>query len=328
MGDVLILAEVKESGLEKSTFELITLAKQLAKELEGKALSIVLGKDPTEAGQELRRFALDSVYKVQDPALEGFVPEVWLNTLEQVIKELRPQVFLMTHSPVARDILPRLGLRLNSTVTMDCVEVKVDPSDKRLLRKKPIYGGNAMAVLKCKGTPEIVSLRKNSYPMAQADGQVSELKELTLKITKDLVTQVLETKKRDIVELDKAEVIISGGRGLAEKEDFSQLEQLAAVLEKKGIKAMVGCSRPIVDKGWMSSDRQVGLTGTMVAPNVYIAIGISGAIQHLVGMVRSKKIIAINTDAGCNMFKVADYGLTEDYKEILPLLIKKLEETL
>jgi len=328
MGDVLILAELKGSGLEKPTFELITLAKQLAKELNGKALGIVLGKDPTEPAQELRRFGLDLVFKVQDPALESFIPEIWINALEQVLKELKPQVFLMAHSPMARDLLPRLAVRLNSISTMDCVELKVDPKDNRLLRKKPIYGGNAMAVLKCNTNPEIVSLRKNSYPMAQENGQLSELKDLSLNILKTTLTQVLETKKREVVELDKAEVIISGGRGVAEREDFAQLEQLASLFEKKGIKALVGCSRPIVDKGWMSSDRQVGLTGTMVAPSLYIAIGISGAIQHLVGMVRSKKIIAINTDTGCNMFKVADYGLSEDYKEILPLLIKKLEEML
>ena len=128
------------------------------------------------------------------------------------------------------------------------------------------------------------------------------------------------------MELDKANMVISGGRGIAEKEDFELLTALAKALSKTHGKVLVGCSRPVVDKGWMSSDRQVGLTGSIIAPDTYVAVGISGAIQHLVGMIRSKKIIAINTDPGCNMFKVADYGVVGDYKEILPTLIKKLEE--
>ena len=127
------------------------------------------------------------------------------------------------------------------------------------------------------------------------------------------------------MELDKANVVISGGRGIAEKEDFEVLIALAKALSKTHGKVLIGCSRPVVDKGWMSSDHQVGLTGSMISPDAYVAIGISGAVQHLVGMIRSKKIIAINTDLGCNMFKVADFGVVGDYKEILPALIKKLE---
>jgi len=136
----------------------------------------------------------------------------------------------------------------------------------------------------------------------------------------------LKTVPEEVVELDKANMVISGGRGITDKEDFELLEALARALSKSHGKVLIGCSRPVVDKCWLSSDRQVGLTGSIIAPDTYLAVGISGAIQHLVGMIRSKKIIAINTDPGCNMFKVADYGVVEDYKELLPALVKRLEE--
>ena len=136
----------------------------------------------------------------------------------------------------------------------------------------------------------------------------------------------LEIVKEDVVSLDKANVVVAGGAGLGEQEGFEMLEELREALSKTFGNVMIGCSRVAVDKGWISSDHQVGLTGTMIAPDIYVAVGISGAIQHLVGMVHSKKIIAINTDTACNMFKVADYGVVEDYEEVIPALIEKLEE--
>ena len=136
----------------------------------------------------------------------------------------------------------------------------------------------------------------------------------------------LEIVKEEIVALDKADVVVSGGAGLGEEDGFELLEELAEALSKSFGSVMIGCSRVAVDKGWISSDHQVGLTGTIISPEIYVAVGISGAIQHLVGMVHAKKIIAINTDPGCNMFKVADYGVVEDFEEIIPALIEKLEE--
>jgi electron transfer flavoprotein alpha subunit len=136
----------------------------------------------------------------------------------------------------------------------------------------------------------------------------------------------LKIVREEVVELDKAHIVIAGGRGIAEKEDFEMLRALAKAMIKSHPNVMIGCSRPVVDRCWMSSDHQVGLTGSMIAPDTYVAVGISGAIQHLVGMIRSRKIIAINTDPGCNMFKVSNYGVVADYKEIIPILVKKLEE--
>ena len=136
----------------------------------------------------------------------------------------------------------------------------------------------------------------------------------------------IEVVKEEVVALDKADVVVSGGAGLGEEEGFEMLEDLSKALSKSFGNVMIGCSRVAVDKGWISSDHQVGLTGTMISPEIYVSVGISGAIQHLVGMIQSKKIIAINTDSACNMFKVSDYGVVEDYEKVIPALIKRLEE--
>ena len=222
---------------------------------------------------------------------------------------------------------PRLAFRLQTELTTDCLGLGIDPQDGLLVRTKPIYGGNAIATVKCDGQPQMVTVRKNVYePLEPGTGQ-SEVVSMVPPLEESHIrVKSLKTVAEEVVELDKANMVISGGRGITDKEDFELLEALAQALGESHGKVLIGCSRPVVDKCWLSSDRQVGLTGSIIAPDTYLAVGISGAIQHLVGMIRSKKIIAINTDPGCNMFKVADYGVVEDYKELLPALVKKLEE--
>jgi len=327
VGEILVLAESKEGSLEKPTLELIHAAKGIASDLGVGSATLLLGNSITELSNEIAGYGLDKVYKLENSLFKDFIGDVWVAAIEQVCKNLNPDAVLISHSDIGREIAPRLAYRLNSIATTDCISLSVNQDDKTIIKNKPIYGGNAIAVLKSLKQPEIITLRKNCFPLAEASSEKSEIVELPVEISQDVVkVEIHERKHVDTVELDKAEVIISGGRGIASDEDFKMLEQLADLIKKAGANAMVGCSRPIVDMGWMSSDHQVGLTGTMVAPGIYLAIGISGAIQHLVGMVRSKKIIAINTDPGCNMLKVADYGLVDDYTEIIPHLIKKMEE--
>jgi electron transfer flavoprotein alpha subunit len=240
-----------------------------------------------------------------------------------------PTIFLFSHSFIGKEIAPRVAYRLNTDLTTDCIGLSIDPQDGLLIRTKPIYGGNAIATLKCAGQPQMVTVRKNTFEPLEPTSSSGETVVLAPPLDESIIrVRSLKTVTEEVVELDKANVVISGGRGISEKEDFELLIALAQTLGKTHGNVMVGCSRPVVDKCWMSSDRQVGLTGSIIAPDTYLAVGISGAIQHLVGMIRSKKIIAINTDPGCNMFKVADYGVVEDYKEFLPVLVKKLEERL
>jgi electron transfer flavoprotein alpha subunit len=327
MSDVLILVESKGGAVEKMTLELIRGAGGLAKELGTGVSAVVVGGDSASLAESIAAYGLNKVYRLEHPLLKGFQPDAWVAGLEWLCKQVAPKLFLISHAFIGREVAPRLAYRLNTELTTDCTGLKIDPADKGLIRTKPIYGGNAVAIVKTEGSPQIVTVRKGLFEPAEPGAAKSEVVSMAPPLADSVIkVRSVKTVEQEVVELDKANVVISGGRGIAEKEDFEVLLALAKALSKTHGKVLIGCSRPVVDKGWMSSDHQVGLTGSMISPDAYVAIGISGAVQHLVGMIRSKKIIAINTDLGCNMFKVADFGVVGDYKEILPALIKKLEE--
>jgi electron transfer flavoprotein alpha subunit len=222
---------------------------------------------------------------------------------------------------------PRLAFRLNSRLTTDCIDLSIDPEDGLLLRTKPVSGGNAISVFKCPGEPQLATVRGKIFDPMEAVGGKGEIVDVVPEIQESMIkVSSMEVVKEEVVALDKADVVVAGGAGLGEEDGFELLQDLSKALSKSFGNVMIGCSRMAVDKGWISSDHQVGLTGSMISPDIYIAVGISGAIQHLVGMIHAKKIIAINTDPGCNMFKVADYGVVEDYEAVIPALVKRLEE--
>jgi electron transfer flavoprotein alpha subunit len=326
MSEILILLETKEGLPDKKSLELIQGGGQLAKDLGAALSGVIVGDETAAPAEAAASYGLGKVYRLEHPLLKDFQPDAWVSALEWFCKEIQPKVLLISHSFIGKEVAPRLAYRLNTELTSDCLALKVDPQDGLLIRTKPIYGGNALAALKCPGLPQMVTLRKNVFEPVEKGSGRSEILSMAPPLEAAIIkVQSLKTVPEEIVELDKANVVISGGRGIEEKEDFELLIALAQALSKTHGNVMVGCSRPVVDKCWMSSDRQVGLTGSIIAPDTYLAVGISGAIQHLVGMIRSKKIIAVNTDPGCNMFKVADYAVMEDYKEFLPALVKKLE---
>ena len=327
MNEVLILGEVREGSLDTRTLELMGAGKKLGSDL-GMGLSVMLvGDELSEVADQAISYGPDRVYKIAHPLLRGFKPDLWLESLEQACRQINPKIVLMSHSFIGMELGPRLACRLKTRLTTDCIDLQIDPEDGLLLRTKPVYGGNAMSVFKCPGEPQLATVRGNVFDPAElVDGKgkvvdvVPEVDESMIKV------ESIEIVKEDVVSLDKAVVVVSGGAGLGEETGFEILRELSNALSKSFGSVMIGCSRVAVDKGWISSDHQVGLTGTMISPDVYIAVGISGAIQHLVGMVHSKKIIAINTDPGCNIFKVADYGVVEDYQKLIPALVKRLEE--
>jgi electron transfer flavoprotein alpha subunit len=327
MSDVLILVETKEGSLDKKTLELIRGASALAKDLGTGMAAVVVGNETAALADAAAGYGLNRVYRLEHPLLKDFQPDAWVAALEWLCKQISPRVFLISHAFVGREVAPRLAYRLNTELTTDCTALQIDPADKALVRTKPIYGGNAVAILKTEGAPQLVTVRKGAFDPAEPASVKSEIAVMAPPLDPSAIkVNSVKTVAQEIVELDKASVVISGGRGIQAKEDFDLLVALAKAMSKTHGNVMVGCSRPVVDKCWLSSDHQVGLTGSMISPDAYVAIGISGAVQHLVGMIRSKRIIAINSDAGCNMFKVADYGIVADYKEILPALIKKMEE--
>ena len=284
-----------------------------------------MGNDVSAMAQEAVNYGPARVYKMEHPLLEGFKPDMWVAALEQACKEINPKVLLMSHSFVGMEVAPRLSARLNSRLTTDCIDLAME--DGLLLRTKPVSGGNAISVFKFEGEPQLATVRGKVFAPAEAGEGSGEISAITPEIDESMIkVSSLEIVKEDSVALDKASVVVAGGAGLGEEDGFELLEELAEALGDSFDNVMIGCSRVAVDKGWISSDHQVGLTGTMISPDIYVAVGISGAIQHLVGMVHAKKIIAINTDKSCNMFKVADYGIVEDYEDVIPALIEKLEE--
>jgi electron transfer flavoprotein alpha subunit len=327
MSDVLILGEVKEGSLDIRTLELMGIGKKLAGDL-GAGLSVALVGDAASAlAEQAVSYGPDRVYKLEHRLLKGFNPDLWLASLEQACKEINPKIFLMSHGPMGMELGPRLAFRLNTRLTTDCVDLSIDPEDGLLLRTKPVSGGNAISKFKCPGEPQLATVRGKVFEPAEAVDGKGEIVDVAPEIDESMIkVESIEVVKEDVVALDKANVVVAGGAGLDDEEGFEILQELAETLSKYFGSVMIGCSRVAVDKGWISSDHQVGLTGTMISPDIYIAVGISGAIQHLVGMIQSKKIIAINTDPGCNMFKVADYGIVEDYEKVIPALVERLEE--
>jgi len=326
MNEVLILGEVKEGSLDLKTLELLGIGKKLASELGGEFSVLVMGNAVSGAVDEAASHAT-RVYKLENPLLKGFCADLWLASLEQVCKQIKPKILLMGHSFVGMELGPRLACRLDSRLTTDCIDLSIDPEDGFLLRTKPVSGGNAISVFKCPGEPQLATVRGNVFTPVEAADEKGEIVDVVVEIDESMNrVESLEIVKEEVVALDKANVVVAGGAGLGEEDGFELLEELRKGLSKSFGNVMIGCSRVAVDKGWISSDHQVGLTGTIISPDIYVAVGVSGAIQHLVGMVHSKKIIAINTDAGSNIFRVADYGIVEDYEEVIPALIEKLEE--
>ncbi len=327
MNDVLILGDVKEGGLDIRTLELLGVGKKLAGEL-GVELSVVLmGDAVSEAATQAVSYGPNRVYKVEHPLLAGFKADLWIASLEQTCNKIKPKVFLMSHSLLGMELGPRLACRLNTRLTTDCTDLSIDPKDGLLLRTKPVAGGNAVSVFKCQGEPQLATVRGKVFdPVAAVDGK-GEIVDIAPAIDESMIkVESLSVVMEEAVALDKADVVVTGGAGLEEQEGFDMLQDLAKALSKSFGSVMIGATRVAVDKGWITSDHQVGLTGTMISPDIFVSLGISGAIQHIVGMIHSKKIITINTDRGCNMFKVSDYGIVEDYKKVVPALIQKLEE--
>ena len=328
MNGVMILGESKGGSLDMRTLELLQAGKKLAGIFGGVDLSVVLmGDSVSAAAEQALSYGPDRVCKVEHPLLRGFNPDLWLESLEQTCKKIDPKILLMSHGAIGMELGPRLAYRLDTLLTTDCIDLSIDPDDGLLLRKKPVSGGNAISVFKCRGEPQMATVRGKVFEPAEVADRSGEIVDMAPEINEAMIkVESLEIVEEEVVSLDKANVVVAGGSGLGEEEGFEILQDLARVLGKSFGNVMIGCSRVAVDKGWISSDHQVGLTGSMISPDIYIAVGISGAIQHLVGMIQSKKIVAINTDPSCNMFRVADYGVVEDYERLIPALVKRLEE--
>ena len=323
---VFVFAQQLDCEISGVSFELIGKAKELAAELATDVTAVVLGKDVKKLADKLAAFGADKVIVVDDAALAEYTTEPYTHAMYSVIEKYKPEVVLFGASAIGRDLAPRVSARVKTGLTADCTKLEVDAETKNLRMTRPAFGGNTIATIACPDfRPQMATVRPGVMQKAERKtGAKAVVTEYNPGFTPDnKYVEILKVVKAvsDVEDIMDAKILVSGGRGIGSPENFKILDDLAAA-----IGGTVSCSRAVVDAGWKPKDLQVGQTGKTVRPNVYFAIGISGAIQHLAGMEESDVIIAINKDETAPIFDVADYGLVGDFKAILPILTEQMKE--
>ncbi|MCX7940259.1 MAG: electron transfer flavoprotein subunit alpha [Endomicrobia bacterium] len=324
--NVWIYAEQHRGTISPVVFELIAKGKELAEKLNVKVCSILLGHNIKELAKELIYYGSDIVYIVDDPVLKEFLDEPYSTVLSWLIQKEKPEIVLMGATNIGRSFASRVAAKIRTGLTADCTGLDVDPTTRNLLQTRPAFGGNIMAtILTPKHRPQMATVRHKVFKPLQKDtsrnGEIIEVQYdfSKVKIRTKFLEFIKDTTAK--VNLAEADIIVSGGRGLGGPDGFKLLEELADLLG-----GAVGASRAAVDAGWIPYSHQVGQTGRTVAPKLYIACGISGQIQHLVGMSSSQIIVAINKDPSAPMMKIATYSIEGDLYEIVPELIKAVKE--
>jgi electron transfer flavoprotein alpha subunit len=319
---VWIVAEQREGALRKVSFELASTARKLADQLGEEVGAVLLGSGVEAMAAELGKYGVDKVFVADNPALEPYTTDAHAAAVAKAVKDNDPSILLLGASTQGKDLSARLVGKLATGMATDCTDVKI--ADGKLLAIRPMYAGKCFGEVVVTGTPQMASLRPNVFTIVENAKAGTVVKFDPALDAAQLKTKVLEVQKEAAGKIDvsEANIIVSGGRGMKGPEGYGILEALAKMLG-----AAVGASRAAVDAGWRPQSDQVGQTGKVVSPNLYIACGISGAIQHLAGMSSSKYIVAINKDAEAPIFQRADYGIVDDLFKIVPALtgeVKKL----
>jgi electron transfer flavoprotein alpha subunit len=313
MPGVLVFTEIKEGKLKKVSREALSIGRKLAEATGGDLIAFAT---EAAAAADAGRYGAKKVYVAE---LGHYSTEPYTAALEQVVKDVQPSIVLFGGTSDGRDVAPRLAARLNVGVASDVD--RLEWTDGKLRARRPVYSGKAFATVEVTGTPAIATTRPNAFPPEETGGAAAEVVSVTASAENRV--RVVETKEPEAgeISLAEADIIVSGGRGLKEANNFSYIRDLA-----HAIGGAVGASRATVDAGWIDHQHQVGQTGRVVSPNLYIAAGVSGAIQHLAGMSSSKHIIAINKDPEAPIFRVADLGIVGDLFQILPVLTEEVKK--
>ncbi|MBW2984214.1 electron transfer flavoprotein subunit alpha [Candidatus Woesearchaeota archaeon] len=323
--EVWVFAEQRNKKIARVALELLGKARELAESLSVKVGAVLLCAQDEGLSKQLIACGADKVYLAEDPKLGYYKTDLYTKIISDAIKENKPQVMIYGATHIGRDLAPRIAQRLTTGLTADCTGLNID-EDGLLLQTRPAFGGNIMAQIKCKThRPQMSTARPGIFKMLQEDkGRKGEIIKIKADIkAEDSLTKVIKVIKeaKHVANLEEAEIIVSGGRGLGDKSGFELIKQLAGLLGGE-----VGASRAVVDAGWIAQDHQVGQTGKTVRPKLYIACGISGAIQHRAGMQGSETIVAINKDKKAPIFGIADYGIVGDLHKVVPLLIEELKK--
>ncbi len=325
MSNVVVIAEARNGKLKRSSLEAATAAVELAGKAGGEAVAVIVGSNLAAALDELKTCGTKRVLAVESPALAAFSSDGWVKALRGALGKLDAAAILMSHSAMAKEVMPRLAAELNTGLVSDATALHFEGG--KFGATKPVYAGKAYLKATATAKPFLATLRANNFP-AKAGAAPAAIEKVPATFGADQLKAVVAevvAAASERVPLQEAKVVVAGGRGLKAAEHFHLVEELAAAFGPG--KAAVGASRAIVDAGWRPHREQVGQTGKVVAPTLYIACGISGAIQHLAGMRTSRYIVAINKDPEAPIFKVADYGIVGDVFEVLPALTAAIKAT-
>lgn len=334
---VFVFAQQVDNKLSGISFELIGEGKRLAEKLDEKVTAVLIGSDVKGLVDELAEYGADRVIVVDDPELKDYRTEPYAHALASVINEYKPEIVLVGATAIGRDLGPTVSARVATGLTADCTLLEIgdfplvalpnqEQKHNQLLMTRPAFGGNTIATIACPDNrPQMATVRPGVMqkidPIAGAKAEVIEYNPGFIPDNKYVEILDIVKELSDTVDIMDAKILVSGGRGVGSAENFKMLQDLADV-----IGGTVSCSRAVVDNGWLPKELQVGQTGKTVRPNVYFAIGISGAIQHLAGMEESDIIVAINKDESAPIFDVADYGVVGDLNKIVPMLTEKIKE--
>ncbi|MBP7735353.1 MAG: electron transfer flavoprotein subunit alpha/FixB family protein [Spirochaetes bacterium] len=314
--DILVYAELTgKAGIDQVSLECLGIGRTLADKTGCRLTAVLIGSEISAAADELAHYPVDEIFTADSPALKHYIPELYQHVMKNLFLKMKPRAIIFGNTLAGLDLAPRLSFDLGAGLVTDCIALAFE--NGRLVPTKPVYSGNVMAEYRIESDLAIVTVRARSQDPAErresAAAKIVPVPELI--VESDTVVKVLErvVAENEGPQLEDADIIVAGGRGIGSKEGFRILSDLA-----KTIGAVVGASRPPCDLGWVDSNAQVGQTGEIVRPSVYFAVGISGSTQHIVGMSGSRTIIAINKDAQAPIFDIADYGIIGNYEEIIP----------
>jgi electron transfer flavoprotein alpha subunit len=323
---IAVFIETRDGKIKKSSFEALSEAKRRAAELGTDTVAVLVGASVETHAADLKPYGPGKIVCLENPALADYSPQGYSRALCGFVRETGASALFLAATAMGKDLAPRVAAGLGAGLASDCTKISV--KDGTLEFTRPIYAGKAFLTLILASTPQVATLRPNVFPLdAPAAGAAAEVVKKAVDIPDGFIKgRVAEVLKEQSAEIDvtEADVIVSGGRGLKGPENFALLRDLAAIIPRSA----VGASRSAVDSGWIGHQHQVGQTGKTVSPNLYLAVGISGAIQHLAGMSSSKYIVAVNKDPEAPIFKVADYGIVGDLFEVIPRLKDELKKIL
>jgi electron transfer flavoprotein alpha subunit len=322
---VLVCGELVDGSISSTTRELLAVGRKLSNDLGQSLSTLIIGDKIDDQALELISLGADQVYVTEGPKFYDAPSELYVAIISECCKQLTRSIILIGQTDMGREVAPRLAARLGATVTMDCIELTIETQTKRMLLTKPVYGGNAIAVWASESNkPQIVTLRpRSSMPAVPDPTRKGNVTILSISLDFSMIkSRLVKTAKEEIkgLKLEEAKVVICGGGGIGGKEGFKLLEDLAKVLS-----GTIGVTRVPCDSGWMPISLEIGQTGRIISPDLYIGIGVSGAPQHMAGCSGSKYIVAINRDIEANIFKEADFGVIGEYTKVLPSLIEKFK---